>query len=54
MACAEIETPGEEMSGGLGDAGLQSEETSGLEVYMAEYQRPRACGRGCGRAWVEP
>lgn len=38
----------------LGDAGLRSEETSGLEVYMAEYQRPRACGHGCGRAWVEP
>lgn len=53
----EVETLGEEMwgvEGCLGDAGLRSEETSGLEVYMAEYQRPRACGHGCGRAWVEP
>lgn len=57
MGCAEVETLGEEMwgvEGCLGDAGLRSEETSGLEVYMAEYQRPRACGHGCGRAWVEP
>lgn len=36
MGCAEIEMSGEELSGGLGDVGLQSEDTLGLGVYVRE------------------
>lgn len=36
MGCAEIEMSGEEVSGGLGDVGLQSEDTLGLGVYVRE------------------
>lgn len=47
VGCAEIEMSRERESGAFGDAGLKSEETLGLEVYIREYQRPWACGHGC-------